>query len=103
MNDGFRSDHETLARHAGEFDGHAEQAGRIAGDLTHTLDALGKPWGDDEVGQSFASVYSGPSEQTRTGLDAAAGHLTDMGTRLRTMAAAYRDVDTDTRHRLDKA
>lgn len=103
MNDGFSSDHATLARHAGEFADHAEHAGRIARDLNQSLDGLGEPWGDDEVGQSFASVYSGPAQETRTGMDAASGHLTEMGTRLRAMATAYRDVDTDARHRLDKA
>jgi len=66
MNSGFSTDHERLTRHAGEFGGLAERAGQIAGDLNHTLDALGKPWGDDEVGHSFAAVHTGPAEETRT-------------------------------------
>jgi uncharacterized protein YukE len=95
VNDGFRVDHEALARHAGEFGDLAGRAGKIAGELNTGLDALGSPWGDDEVGQSFSAVYSGPSRQTRSGVDAAAGQLDDMGTRLKTMAAGYRDVDSN--------
>jgi uncharacterized protein YukE len=99
---GFESDHERLARHAADFDGLTERAGKLSGELNQTLDALGTPWGDDEVGQSFAAVYSGPSGQTRTGMDAVPGHLGDMRTRLTEMAAAYRDVDAATRNRIDK-
>lgn len=99
---GFESDHESLARHAGDFAGLAERAGKLAGELNRTLDALGKPWGDDEVGESFSAVYSGPANQARTGMDAASGHLGDMGTKLTAMAAGYRDVDDAARHRIDK-
>jgi uncharacterized protein YukE len=99
---GFESDHESLARRAGDFAGLAERAGKLSGELNRTLDALGKPWGDDEVGASFSAVHSGPANHTRTGLDAASGHLDDMGTRLSTMAAGYRDVDAAARNRIDK-
>jgi hypothetical protein len=102
VNDGFSTDHEALARRAVDFGGLAERAGTIAGELDRTLDALGRPWGDDEVGQSFSAVHSGPSQQTRTGLAAASGHLDDMGTRLTTMATVYKDVDTDSADRIDK-
>jgi hypothetical protein len=101
--DGFTTDPATLVRHAGEFDGLAERAGRIAGDLNGVLDDLGKPWGDDEVGDSFAAVYSGPSDSTRTGLTGTADHLTDMGARLKAMAGAYEEVDTNARTRLDRS
>jgi uncharacterized protein YukE len=101
--DGFSTDPEALARHAGEFDGLAERAGKIAGDLNQTLDGLGKPWGDDEVGQSFASVYSGPSDTTRAGLTGTSDHLDDMGSRLKAMAAAYQNVDSAAHNRFDKA
>ncbi len=99
---GFESDHERLAKHASDFAPMVERAGKLSGELNQTLDALGTPWGDDEVGQSFAAVYSGPSGQTRTGLDAVSGHLDDMQTRLTEMAAAYRDVDANARNRIDK-
>ena len=99
---GFHTDHERLAKHAGEFGGLAERAAKIAGELNRTLDALGQPWGTDEVGQSFAASYSGPAQQTRAGLDAAAGHLDDMGARLAEMAKRYRDVDTAVSDRMAK-
>ncbi|MBP2322802.1 uncharacterized protein YukE [Kibdelosporangium banguiense] len=94
MKDGFLTDHERLAQHAGDFGGLAERAAALAGELSRTLDELGSPWGTDDVGQSFAAVYSGPSQETRRNIDAASGQLGDMGDRLTTMAAAYRDVDT---------
>lgn len=93
MKDGFRTDHERLTRHAGEFAGLADRAAAIAGELNRALDALGQPWGKDDVGQSFAAVYSGPSGETRSGVDAAAGQLRDMGERLTAMARAYRAAD----------
>jgi uncharacterized protein YukE len=99
-NDGFSTDPAALARHAGEFDGLAERAGKLAGDLNRTLDELGRPWGDDEVGTSFAAVYSGPSAETRTGLTGTSDHLADMGARLKAMASAYRDVDAAAHDRL---
>jgi uncharacterized protein YukE len=102
VNDGFSTDHERLARHAGEFTGLTERAGKITGELNTALDGLGRPWGDDEVGQSFAAVYSGPSQDTRTGMDATSGHLDDMGTRLQAMATAYRNVDANAGNRIDK-
>ena len=101
MKDGFLSDHERLARHAGDFGGLAERATAIAGELNRTLDELGQPWGTDDVGQSFAAVYSGPSQETRKNIDAASGQLGDMGDRLSTMAAAYRDVDAAAAKGLD--
>ena len=55
------------------------------------------------VGASFAAVYSGPSDATRTGLTGTADHLTDMGARLKAMAGAYEDVDTNARTRLDRS
>jgi uncharacterized protein YukE len=99
---GFQSDHESLARHAGDFSGLAERAGKLAGELNRTLDSLGRPWGDDEVGESFSAVHSRPADQTRAGLDAVSGRLDDMGTRLTAMATGYRDVDAAARNRIDK-
>lgn len=93
MKDGFLTDHERLAQHAGDFGGLAERATAIAGELNRTLDSLGQPWGTDDVGQSFAAVYSAPSQEIRRSIDGASGQLGDMGDRLTTMAAAYRDVD----------
>ncbi|ONI85914.1 hypothetical protein ALI144C_12475 [Actinosynnema sp. ALI-1.44] len=94
MKDGFLTDHERLARHAGEFGGLADRAATIAAELARTLDSLGRPWGEDEVGQSFSAIYSGPSTETRSGVDAASGRLRDMGDRLTAMAKAYRDVES---------
>ena len=100
---GFRADHESLARHAGDFAGLAERAGSIAGELNRGLTELGKSWGQDEVGQSFGTVYSGPSEETRKGLDAVSGRLTEMGTKLTAMATEYRTVDESAADGIGKA
>ncbi|MET0238188.1 MAG: WXG100 family type VII secretion target [Kibdelosporangium sp.] len=101
MKDGFLTDHERLAQHAGDFAGLAERATAIAGELNRNLDALGQSWGTDDVGQSFSAVYTGPSQETRRNIDAASGRLGDMGDRLTAMAAAYRDVDAAAARGLD--
>lgn len=100
--DGFRSEHTALTQHAGDFNGLAERAGKISGDLSGLLDSLGQSWGSDEVGQSFTAVYNGPSQETRKGLEGLSGQLDDMATRLTGMATAYREVDRGTAGRLGK-
>ncbi|ALG13637.1 WXG100 family type VII secretion target [Kibdelosporangium phytohabitans] len=102
MKDGFRTDSERLTRHAGEFGGLAERASSIAAELNRTLDSLGQPWGKDEVGQSFAAIYSGPSTAIRSGVDTASGQLRDMGDRLTAMARAYRDAESSAADGFDK-
>ncbi|MQA08630.1 MAG: hypothetical protein GEU98_08775 [Pseudonocardiaceae bacterium] len=92
---GFHADFERLASKAGEFDGFAERAGKIFGELRENLDAVGECWGTDEVGRSFAAAHSGPSNAVIETMSSLREDLGDMGTRLAQTASDYREVDAE--------
>lgn len=86
---GFGVDPERLRAHAGELDGIAERAGRIAADLQQALDASGAPWGRDVVGQSFAAAHEAPAADALSRVSDLPSGLSGMGQRLTDAAGAY--------------
>lgn len=89
MTDGFRTDNELLARWAGDFDGLAERAGRIADDLRTEVEAYGQCWGDDEVGHAFAEGHVSPAQAALAGIGALPDGLTELGGWLAATARTY--------------
>jgi hypothetical protein len=100
MDHEFRVDPDQLADHAGQFDGLADRAGQIHGELRTTLESLGSPWGDDDAGRSFAEVHSGPADETLGKLGALPGQLGDVGTRFVASARTYDDAEVTGVHEL---
>ncbi|HEX5402394.1 MAG TPA: hypothetical protein VFX16_08845 [Pseudonocardiaceae bacterium] len=90
---GFEADPATLARHAAEFPGLADQAGAIHGELSAALAAAGPCWGGDAAGQNFADGHVQPADGTLARLAALPGQLTDVGDRFTATAANYQRVD----------
>ncbi|TCP56125.1 hypothetical protein EV191_10165 [Tamaricihabitans halophyticus] len=95
MPDGFEADVARLESRAGEFDGFAERAKRISGELAERLAASGDCWGTDDVGRSFASAHSEPAGTTSAQLGGLAGQLGEFGAKFASSARDYRAVDTD--------
>lgn len=100
MDNAYRVDPDQLASHAGQFDGLAERAGQIHGELRTTLESLGSPWGEDDAGQSFAEVHSGPAAETLSRLGALPDQLGDVGTRFVAAAHTYDDAEVTGVHEL---
>ncbi|MFC4004193.1 hypothetical protein ACFS2C_20425 [Prauserella oleivorans] len=88
---GFGVDAERLGTHAAEFAGLTERAGRIVAGLRESLGTA--PWGDDEVGRSFAAVHRRQADDTLAAIDGLAGGLTEMGEAFAAAARAYRSAD----------
>ena len=64
VDDGFQADPATLARHAADFPGYADQVGAIHAQLRSALAAAGPCWGADQPGQSFAGTHVPPTNDT---------------------------------------
>jgi uncharacterized protein YukE len=90
---GFRSDLGQLSKHAGEFEGLAGQAQRIADTLRQAVAAAGDCWGGDDIGTNFARSHCGPADQALDDLGAMPGKLRDMGAKFAATAATTRQVD----------
>lgn len=90
--EGFEVDAERLGAHAGEFEGLAERAGRIAARLRESV-ADAAPWGGDAVGASFAAAHTGPANDTLQRLSGLAGGLGEVGASFSSAAGAYRAAE----------
>jgi uncharacterized protein YukE len=90
---GFEADPERLAERADEFTELADSADDVVSELRAALDSLGRCWGNDEVGRSFAGTHVGSADDTLGRLGSLGGRLADMGTRFREMADTYRAAD----------
>ncbi|PRY43806.1 hypothetical protein [Umezawaea tangerina] len=90
---GFEVDRAKLAEGAGEFTGFAEQAGRIAADLSGALDSFGVCWGADEIGQSFASGHVAAAQESFGKLDGISARFDGVGERFAATAQTYGQVD----------
>lgn len=101
--DGYRADADRLASQGGLFEGLAERAAAIHRDLADVLDPLGRCWGTDQVGQSFAAVHSGPADNARGQLSGLSERLDSVGVRFTDTAAAYLDTETSGAERLRSA
>lgn len=93
MNDGFQADPATLAKHAADFPGYADQAAAIHSELSAALASSGDCWGNDPAGQSFASGHVPAAGGTLDQMSALSGRLNDVGDRFTTTAANYAAVD----------
>lgn len=93
MTEGFSTDNELLARRAGDFDGLAERAGRIADDLRIEVEAHGQCWGDDEVGRAFAQGHVRPAQAALVGIGALPDGLTELGGWLAATARTYAQAE----------
>ncbi|MEV6232138.1 hypothetical protein AB0L88_30195 [Saccharopolyspora shandongensis] len=91
---GFRSDIGQLTKHAGDFDGLAGEARRIADTLRQALDAAGDCWGGDDIGENFARTHCDRADQALDGLGALSGQLGEMGAKFAATAATTERADT---------
>jgi hypothetical protein len=101
--DGFEVDADRLATQAGQFAPLVDRLGAIHRGLADALTADGTCWGTDAVGQSFASVHTGPADDTATRLSVLSERLGSVGTRLGDTAAAYGTGDESAAAQLNAA
>lgn len=94
MTDGFRADPTELAARAGQLEDLADRATAIHRQLADVLTDVGPCWGGDAIGQSFASVYTGPAGSTLGQLGALPDQLRSAASRFADTAAAYRQHDS---------
>jgi uncharacterized protein YukE len=92
-NQGFQADPAALARHAADFPGYADRLGAIHDELGSALAAVGRCWGDDAAGQSFAASHVRSADDTLTDLAALPGRISDVGDRFSTTATRYQQAD----------
>ncbi|MFI9007446.1 hypothetical protein ACIGNX_09485 [Actinosynnema sp. NPDC053489] len=97
---GFRTDLARLAEGADDFGAFAERAGKIAAELTGTLDSLGECWGADAIGQSFAAGHVRPSGEVLSGLTGLGAGFGGVGERFAETARTYREVEEGNRNAL---
>ncbi|MEU4801920.1 hypothetical protein [Actinosynnema sp. NPDC023587] len=90
---GFDTDLAKIDAGAADFGTFAERAGRIFGDLGGALDALGACWGDDAIGQSFASSHVRPAADALTGLGDLGAGFDGVGNRFTETARTYRAAE----------
>lgn len=93
MTDDWSADVERVAKHARDFDAHAERATRIANTLRDALDATGTPWGSDEVGSSFDATHRAAADATLAVITGLSDTLGQTGTRLADAATSYQAID----------
>jgi hypothetical protein len=101
--DGFEVDAERLATRASQFGPLVDRLGAIHRGLADALSADGTCWGGDAVGQSFASVHTGPADDAVTRLSALSERLGTVGTRLGDTAVAYGAGDESAAAQLNAA
>ncbi|MPY77461.1 MAG: hypothetical protein GEV04_02995 [Actinophytocola sp.] len=93
MSDGWSADVERVAKHAHDFDTHAQRATRIANALRDALDATGAPWGSDEVGSSFDATHRSAADSALALFTGLGDTLGRMGARLADAAKTYQATD----------
>lgn len=103
MSDGFEVDVDRLTTQAGQFEALVGRAGAIHRELADALSGIGQCWGTDAVGQSFASIHTGPADGTLGRIGSLPDQLGSVGTRLADTATAYRSADTGGAGTIDAA
>ncbi|GAA5128124.1 hypothetical protein [Haloechinothrix salitolerans] len=93
MTDGWSANVERVAKHARDFDTHAERATRIANTLRDALDTTGAPWGSDEVGSSFDATHRAAADSALALITGLGDTLGRMGARLADAATTYQATD----------
>ena len=90
---GFHVDADRLATQAGEFAELATRAAAVHRELRDTLAEVGRCWGSDAVGQSFAAMHVDAADTTLDQLGALPKRLRAVGTGFAAAGAAYREQD----------
>lgn len=93
MTDGWSADVDRVAKHARDFDMHAERATRIANALRDALDATGAPWGADDVGGNFDATHRAAADSALALITGLGDTLGQMGARLADAATTYESTD----------
>src|SRR5215472_4424378 len=83
---GFQADPAGMRSAAAQIDGAGSQAAQIIQTLQQTLAGLGRPWGTDDLGQSFAKQYVQPSQDGLNALGSVGAGLQGVAQNLSTMA-----------------
>lgn len=91
MTQGFSADADRIGARSRDFDDHAQRARTVAETLQSSIGE--QPWGDDEVGQSFAASHVDSAERAMGLLAGLGGELDAMGGKLAGAAETYRAID----------
>lgn len=86
---GFETDVPALGSAAGLFPGLADRAVAVHRDLSDALADAGDCWGDDAVGESFASGHREPATAALNAFAVFGGRLTDTGGAFGDSATGY--------------
>jgi uncharacterized protein YukE len=90
---GFEVEPAALRGAAGSFASEADQVAELAQKLDRFLVDLGPCWGDDEVGQRFATSYVPAAEATMSNLLSLSTAMHHIGSALRAIGDNYERVD----------
>jgi uncharacterized protein YukE len=87
--DELRVEPAALRRNAKGFSEGGERLGRVFADLSAALSAEGRCWGGDAAGRQFEQGYEKPRQAAYDSFAQLPGALTDITSRLDTMAGNY--------------
>jgi hypothetical protein len=96
-------DHTVVARAGAGIAASAEQVDGNLNALRSTLDALGVPWGDDELGEPFGSEYRSIVGQAFAAISSYRDQLGYAAGELTAAARTLRDHQEDNADRLRRA
>jgi uncharacterized protein YukE len=82
-----------LGAAGGVFDAEADALGDLVATLTAELEALGPCWGDDEVGQRFATAYLAAGRTVIANLASLSSAAIRIAAALRAVADSYEAAD----------
>lgn len=94
MTGGYFADADRIGDRAQDFDGHAQQARKVAESLKSVLDSGGNAWGDDAVGQSFDAAHTAPAARALELVGGLGDELDAIGAKFTAAAKTYRATDT---------
>lgn len=85
-----------------EFESLAEEFGKATDSLSKGLEALKEPWGDDDIGQYFGTVYTGARDGIVDSMNHLAEQLGKIGGGLQSMAASAAQTDDEVGTGMDR-
>ena len=95
MDDGFRMDPARIRAVSPRFNQLGEELLQQVREAERQLTALGKPWGDDEMGAEFEKRYAGHATKANQSFVQVASALAGIGDLTRKMADNVERVDED--------